>query len=109
MGRYSATESNAIDLDNRAMNNAGVPMSAELEEIFDTITNSSFGSTAAWGDIDSISLGGGAFSVDTNTTAGLTFGYQAGRFHNGSALVNVAAGTVVLTPSTINYVEVDRA
>src|SRR5947207_2184256 len=109
MGRYSATERDAINRDNRAMNLAGISLADELEEIFDQLTNSSIGSTAAGSDIDSLALGGGAFTQDTDTTVGLTFGYKAGRFYNGSAIVEVAAGTVVLSATATNYVEVSPA
>src|SRR6202161_1185697 len=50
-------------------------------------------------DVDSLALGGGAFSVNANTIAGLTFGYYQGSFYNGASggIVQVAAGTVLCT------------
>jgi hypothetical protein len=109
MARYNATERDAIRRDNRAMETAGVSMVDELEEIFAQILAAAIGITANAGDVDALALGGGHFTQDTDTTTGLTFGYKAGRFHNGSALVSVSAGTILLSASASNYVEVSRA
>lgn len=49
------------------------------------------------------------FAQDTGTTTGLTYGYQAGRIREGATTTNVAAGTVALTASTTNYVEISGA
>lgn len=46
----------------------------------------------------------GDFAPDPTTTSGLTWGYGAGRVHATS----VSAGTVTLTASATNYVEVDN-
>lgn len=50
------------------------------------------------------------FSQNISTTTGLDYGYKAGiiQLHNGT-IVSVAAGTVTLTNSTTNYVEVNAA
>ena len=56
-----------------------------------------------------IKLDGTDFQQDISTTTGLTFGYKAGKFRNDNAIVSVAAGTVTLTGSATNYVEVDSA
>lgn len=109
MSRYNATETDAIDRDNRAMHAADVPMSAELEEIFDAIKNAAIGITAVATDIDSLALGGGSFTPDADLIAGLTFAWKASRFHNGLTNVDVSAGTLVLNAGSTNYVEVDRA
>lgn len=109
MSHFDATQQDAIRRSNRPMELAGVSMVTVLEDLFDISDGLTSGSTAQGADIDSLALGGGAFTVATDTTVGLTLGYQAGRFHNGKALVSVAAGTIALAPSTTNYVEVDRA
>lgn len=49
------------------------------------------------------------FAQDTGTTTGLTYGFQAGRIREGATTTNVAAGTILLTASTTNYVEVSGA
>lgn len=49
------------------------------------------------------------FDEDPSTTIGLTWGYLAGAVRNGTSVVRVAAGTVTLTASTTNYVEVTAA
>lgn len=112
MARFSTAEQRNIDGANQAMvTGANSPghMSAILEEIFAALAAGSFGITADPLDIDSLAKGGGAFTQDEDTTTGLTFGYKAGRFHNGKTLVTVAAGTILLSASSTNYVEVDRA
>jgi hypothetical protein len=109
MAYYTTTEKSAMDRDGRNMKNAGVALSGELEDIRMLITSSSIGATAEGGDIDSLALDGGHFSRDPDNDSGLTFAYKAGRLFNGTAIVSVAAGTVLLSSSTTNYVEVSRA
>lgn len=46
---------------------------------------------------------------DTSTTTGLTFGYQAGRVRNDTTVTAIAAGTLALTASATNYVQVSTA
>jgi hypothetical protein len=57
--------------------------------------------------------GGGAsipdFDEDSATTTGLTWGYKAGIIRNNNVITHVAAGTLTLTASATNYVEVDSA
>jgi len=60
----------------------------------------------AW-DIDSICLGGGAFSINGSTTVGLTLGLYAGRIQYGQTVLSLAASTTAMAASTTNYVEVD--
>ncbi len=43
------------------------------------------------------------------TTTGLTWGYKAGAIRDGATVTNVTAGTVSLTNSAVNYVEVNSA
>lgn len=80
-----------------------------IDQILEDLTAGNLGITADAADVDSLALGGGHFSLDEDTTSGLTLGYGAGRFHNGLALVSVAAGTIALSASNTNYVEVNRA
>jgi hypothetical protein len=109
MSYYTTSQRTAIDKDNRQMGFVGLPMSTELEDIRDLLASSSIGSTAAGGDIDSLALDGGHFSRDPDNDSGLTFAFAAGRLWNGTAIVSVAAGTVLLSSSTTNYVEVSPA
>jgi hypothetical protein len=109
--QLSSTQLAAIDRDNRQYQLAtSQPFSTFIQEtILDALEGGPVGITADAGDIDSIAKGGGAFSQNPDTTTGLTFGFKAGRFHNGLTLVSVSAGTVALSSSSTNYVEVDRA
>lgn len=70
--------------------------SADLNANFDYLDDAHVGSIA------------GSFDVDTATTVGLLFGWQAGRIRqaDGTVLV-VAADTIALDPSATNYVEID--
>jgi hypothetical protein len=49
----------------------------------------------------------GMFQHDADTTTGLTFGYTSGIFNTtGTNPTDIAAGTVLLTDNTTNYVYV---
>jgi hypothetical protein len=123
MSKFDATQADAIKRDNRAMEALGTDSSMVtlLEDIFNSIVNGAIGITARAGDIDALALpakdpvtgavSGEAylFGQDSATTTGLTFGYKAGKFNNGDTIVTVAAGTLLLSASLTNYIEVDRA
>lgn len=47
------------------------------------------------------------FDNDAGTTTGLTYGYQAGVIRSGVTVTSVNAGTIALTASVTNYIEVD--
>lgn len=47
------------------------------------------------------------FDNDTGTTTGLTYGYMAGVIRSGTTVTAVTAGTIALTASVTNYIEVD--
>jgi hypothetical protein len=49
------------------------------------------------------------FGYNPATTTGLTFGYLAGAVRSGGTVTAVAAGTVALTASTTNYIQVSGA
>lgn len=49
------------------------------------------------------------FGYDPDTTSGLTLGYFGGQMLVDGVLTTIAAGTVVLTGSTTNYIEATRA
>lgn len=109
MSRYSASEQDMIRRDNRAMEVGGISMVGELDELFAAINAGSIGITASAAEVDAVAKGAAAGQQDTDTTTGLTFGYKAFRFGNGLANVTVAGGTIALTLSSTNYIEVDRA
>jgi len=106
----SFADAQIIDRDNRNTQSASVgPMSAIINDLASMIDAGSVGIEAASKDVDAIALGGGAISHNPDTTSGLTLGFTAGRVYFGPSLVNVSAGTVLLTTSATNYVEVDAA
>lgn len=78
------------------------------EQILDPIESGNIGIDADAGDVDALALDGGHFAQDDDTTTGLTFGYDAGRLFNGESIVSVSAGTLALSASATNYVEVSR-
>lgn len=111
MSKFDATNQDAINRDNRAMQALGLTHSMVeiLDDLYALILAGSIGITATAADVDSLALGGGACTQDTGTTSGLTFGYKAGRFHNGLSNVTISAGTILLSASNTNYIEVDRS
>ncbi len=52
---------------------------------------------------------GEVFAENTSTTTGLTWGYSAGTVRFDNVITVVAAGTVSLTDSATNYIEVNSA
>jgi hypothetical protein len=109
--RYSSSQEAIVDRDNRNMAQAGIAMSTEINSIWSAIDSGPIGIQSSNADIDSLSLGGGAFTRDKDTSNGstLNFSWNASRFHNGMSLVTVVAGTITLAASTTNYIEVSRA
>src|SRR4030066_238810 len=51
----------------------------------------------------------GYFEKSLTTSTGLTFGYRAGVIVNNNVTTNVAAGTLALTASSVNYIEVNSS
>ncbi len=75
-----------------------------------TVANATIGTATGFTGSTSYSgIGPSDFAQNPATTTGLTFGYAAGKFRYGSSVVLVAAGTVTLTASATNYIEVDNA
>jgi hypothetical protein len=107
--RYSAAQKQVVDRDNRNMAAAGYAMADEINSIWASIDTGNIGILAAAKDVDSLAIDGGAFSYDPDTTTGLTFGYKKGRVVFAGSVVEVAAGTIALSSSNTNYVEVDSA
>jgi hypothetical protein len=110
MSHFSAEQQAVIDRGNRLMAAAGFPLSQILNDLYDLIEAGTIGITADAGDVDSLALGGGAFTRDKSTAPGTTllFAWKASRFNNGKALVVVSAGSLTLSASTTNYIELDR-
>jgi hypothetical protein len=106
--RFSSSEKATIDRDNRNMSAASIPMSDELEDIWAAIDSGTIGITADAEDIDSLAKGGGHAEQDTDLTSGLTFHWQAFRIFDGQASQTISAGSLLLTGSTTNYVELGR-
>ena len=104
---YTPTQADAIDRDNRQMAAIDLPMSGELDDIRSLIAAGSIGIQSAAKDVDSLTLGGGHFTVDPLLTTGLTFALQAGRVRWTNTIVSSAAQSVALSASSVNYVEVD--
>lgn len=67
------------------------------------------GTVAMLSDITGGGLASAELDEDTATTTGLTWGYKAGLLRIGATLYDLSAGTVALTASTTNYVELDPA
>lgn len=108
MSRFNAVQQDAIKRALRPLLDSGVNLDPVqlFDDIFDAIAAGSIGITAPAANVDALALDNTLFGQDTDTTTGLTLGYKAGFFYNGSVLVAVAAGTIALSASNTNYVEV---
>jgi hypothetical protein len=105
--RYTPAQQNVVDSDNRNMSQAGYPMSGEIDNLWAAIDTGPIGITSNPIDIDSLALGGGAFSYNASSSSGLNFGYNAGRINWGASFVNYSASSIALSASLTNYVEAD--
>lgn len=50
----------------------------------------------------------GHFSIDADTTTGLTFGWNHGLYNKNGSVVTIAAGTVALTDNDTNYISISN-
>src|SRR4051812_16585600 len=105
--RFSASDAAVIDRDNRNMAAAGIAMSQVLNDMQADIDSGNIGITANAVDVDAVAKGAGVVAPNPSTTSGLTFGYSAGLILVGQTVVTVAAGTLTLSASATNYVQVD--
>ena len=78
-----------------------------LNDMLAALQGGATGIQSAGGDIDSLALGGGAFSVDQDNTTGLTFALLGGRLRNAGTVLTVAPVQLALAAGMTNYVEVD--
>jgi len=109
--RFSWDQKLIIDRDNRNMADPAnnIPMGTELNAIWAAIDQGAIGITANPYDVDAVARAGGVFSHNEGSTSGLTWAHRGGQVLFGQTVVTVAAGTVTLTASAVNYVEVDSA
>lgn len=104
---YTPDQHDIMNRDNRLMEQNGIALSVIIEDILAQIRSGNIGITADAKDVDAICKGGGSFSYNASLSSGLNFYYDAGRFHNGASIINVAASYVALTDNATNYIEVD--
>lgn len=111
MSRFTAEQQDAIRRALRPLTDPAIDLDPVelLDDIYDQIAAGSVGITALAADVDALAKDGGHFTQDANTTTGLTFGWKASRIDTGLTTVTVSAGTLLLSASANNYVEVDRA
>lgn len=75
-----------------------------------TVVNSTIGTARGITGSQSYSgIGPSDLAENPATTTGLTFGWMAGKVRYGATILSVAAGTIALTASATNYVEVTNA
>lgn len=109
MSNFTPSQQNALNNLSPVLLANSISLGDLIDSILTSIASGNLGiKSNAW-DVDALAKDGNLFAQDTGTTAGLTFGYMGGRFHNGLAVVTVAAGTILLAANQTNYVEVDRA
>ena len=107
MSRYGSSVVNAINQALRPVSVAGLAPQNLFDDIWAFLNTTSAGATALGADIDSICLGGGNIGYDSTTTVALTFGFKSGRLLVANVIKTIAAGTLALSASATNYVEVD--
>jgi hypothetical protein len=108
MPELTGAQRTGLDKVGRAYNfESGDTLSRLIQEdILDPIDNSPLGATASAAEIDAAAAGVGFVP---GTHAGLNFVYGAGRLNLGYSSVTVSGGSVALSASATNYIEVDRA
>lgn len=105
----STFQKNALNSMSPSLFASGFMLGDTLDSILSDLTAGNLGIEAESPEVDSLALGNPTFAQDADTTSGLTFGYSAGAFLYRDALVSVVAGTIALTASQTNYVEVSPA
>lgn len=109
--RYNETLLSTMDRDARAMYAAGTRLGVELNAIWSAISAGSVGITSAAADVDAVALANVVVRRDKDTAPGTTllFAWKPFRIHGAKQHLAVAAGSLLLTASALNYVEVDLA
>lgn len=110
--QLSDAEKSAIDRDNRQYNTAtGLSFSDLLQEqVLDPIENAAVGINADARDVNGIALPGIVVTRDTTTGPGtsLVFAWRTFKYwKNAATLVVASAGSLTLSASATNYVELD--
>src|SRR5438067_3615968 len=97
---------NKINAMNRLITSADYPggFAGLIGDMVSQLSAGGLGIDSDSADVDSVAVAR-AFSQNADTTAGLTLGYYGGKLTTLGGVVNVAAGTLVLSGSTTNYVE----
>src|SRR5690348_8488332 len=116
MSNYSSAVLQALNNVSPAVRAAGLNLGDELDEIRTLLASGNLGIDASADDVDALcranysSGWNGQFTRDLDAGDGstLVFGWKASRFFNGSAIVTVAAGTLTLSASNTNYIQVDK-
>jgi hypothetical protein len=118
MANLNTAQRNALNNLSPRVIAAGLQLGTLIDQIITSLSQGNLGISADALDVDSLAKGGGALSYDPDnsaglpdaaSTVGLTSAWKAGRFHNGLVDVTVVAGSILLTASNTNYVELDRA
>lgn len=106
----NTAQKNALNSGNPAALAAGAGVGNLIDDLQTAVASGNLGiGSDAW-DVDSICLAGGHVARDVDSDSGLTFGYFGGRvLVPGTGIVTVAAGTIALSASSTNYVEVNSA
>ncbi|QOV90893.1 hypothetical protein [Humisphaera borealis] len=108
--QLNSTQIAALDKDNRQFNLlTGTLFSDFVQDMLDGLEAGTVGSTANGYDLNAVAPADTWCAQNADTTTGLTLGYRAGKVRFGNTLVSVSAGTIALSSSTTNYVEVDSA
>lgn len=106
----SSTQINALNSGNPNALSVGAGVGDLLSDIYSQLSSGNFGIKNLSADIDALTLGGGAFTYDPDSSGGLNFAYKAGRaWVEGTGYAAIAASSVGLSASSTNYVEASAA
>lgn len=108
MSVFSNQQRNYLD---KAFSLGGTPITLGtiIENMNTQIFNGSLAIASNPADVDAVCMDAEAFAWDQDATNGLSFAWDEGQFYNGQVAVPVGGGTIALSASTTNYIEVDRS
>jgi hypothetical protein len=110
MSFLNTAQTNALNSISPNAAAAGFLLGDQLEAILAALSSGNLAIDADAWDVDNLAATGRNASEDEDSHNGLNFGYFAGEIWvEGSGFVSIAAGTVLLSASTTNYVEASPA
>jgi hypothetical protein len=109
MTKLTPTQQGWLDQDNTQMKFNGLAFSQLWNAACDQVNQGNVGIISPAINVDAVCISGGHFELDLDTAPGtsLLFAWKASRFVNAGSELAVSAGTLTLSASNTNYIEVD--